>query len=79
MLFRSPRLGVGEFMLEAGELRPGDEIVITGPKTGAIITTVEQVRLDRDPVEKAIKGQAFSIPVPEKVRPGDRLYIWDKK
>lgn len=74
-----PRLGVGEFMLEAGELRPGDEIVITGPKTGAIITTVEQVRLDRDPVEKAIKGQAFSIPVPEKVRPGDRLYIWDKK
>jgi len=72
-----PRLGVGEFFMEAGEIKPGDEVVITGPTTGAIITTVEQVRLDRDPVDRAVKGQAFSIPVPAKVRPGDRLYIWE--
>lgn len=72
-----PRLGVGEFHLEAGEVTPGMEVVVTGPTTGALIFTVEQVRLDRDPVERAVKGEDFSIPVPSKVRPGDRLYIWD--
>jgi len=72
-----PRLGVGEFILEAGELKPGMEVVITGPSTGAIITDVKEIRLDRDPVEAAVKGEAFSMPVPEKVRPGDRLYVWE--
>lgn len=74
-----PRLGVGEFIMESGELRPGDEIIITGPLTGALITTVEQIRLDRDPVEKAVKGDTFSLPVPSRVRPGDRLYLWEKR
>lgn len=72
-----PRLGVGEFIMEAGELHPGDEIVITGPVTGALVTTVEQIRLDVDPVEGTYKGDTFSIPVPARVRPGDRLYLWE--
>lgn len=72
-----PRLGVAEFLLEAGALHPGDEVVITGPRTGALIFNIEQIRLDVDPVPEAVKGQVFSIPVPEKVRPGDRLYLWE--
>lgn len=71
-----PRLGVGEFVMEAGELRPGDEVVVTGPTTGALIFTVEEIRYDRDPEPVAEKGHVFSIPVPSRVRPGDRLYIW---
>lgn len=72
------KLGVGEFMMEAGELHVGDEIVITGPTTGALIITVDEIRVDLKSVEKAVKGDAFSIPVPAKIRPGDRLYRWDK-
>lgn len=72
-----PRLGVGEFLVEAGEVKNGDEIVITGPTTGAIILTIDEMRLDVDPVEKAVKGQSFSIKVPSKIRPSDRLYVWD--
>ena len=71
-----PKIGVGEFLLENGELRPGDEVVITGPTTGALIFTVEEIRVDLKPVEKAVKGDRFSIPVPAKVRPSDRLYLW---
>lgn len=71
-----PKLGVGEFRLEAGELRPGDEVVLTGPTTGALIFKVEQLRLERDPVEKVVRGQIFSMPVPAKVRASDRLYRW---
>ena len=71
-----PKIGVGEFQMEAGELRPGDEVVITGPTTGALIFKVEELRLDLKPVELVKKGDRFSLPVPAKVRPSDRLYLW---
>ena len=73
------KLGVGEFMMEAGELHPGDEVVVVGPTTGALIFNVEQLRLDVDPVDCVKKGQLFSMPVPAKVRPSDRLYLWENK
>lgn len=73
-----PKLGVGEFRLEAGELRPGDEVVLTGPTTGALIFKVEELRLDVEPVECVRKGQVFSMPVPEKIRLSDRLYRWEE-
>ncbi len=69
-------IGVAEFAMENGELSVGDEIVITGPTTGAIIMKVEEIRVDLKPVEKAVKGDRFSIAVPAKVRPSDRLYRW---
>ena len=69
-------IGVAEFQMESGELCVGDEIVITGPTTGAIITTVEEIRVDLKPVDKTVKGERFSIKVAEKVRPSDRLYRW---
>lgn len=70
------RLGVGEFFMEAGELHPGDEVLITGPTTGALTITVERIDVDCHAVDRAVKGQAFSIPVPAKIRPSDRLYLW---
>ena len=70
------KLGVGEFRMESGELHPGDEVILTGPTTGALIFKAEELRLDVDPVDVVKKGQVFSMPVPERVRPSDRLYLW---
>jgi len=70
------KIGVGEFLMEAGELKIGDEIVISGPTTGAIIMKVDELRFDLKPVDSVTKGQLFSMPVPEKVRPSDKLYLW---
>ena len=71
------KLGVAEFYVEAGEVRVGNEIIITGPTTGAIIMTVEELRVDLKPVEKAVKGESFSLRVGSKIRPSDRLYVWE--
>lgn len=71
------RLGVGEFLLEAGTVNVGDEVVIIGPTTGALITRIEEIHLDSGPVSSASKGSIFSIKVPEKVRLNDRLYVWE--
>ncbi len=69
-------IGVAEFQMESGELCVGDEIIITGPTTGAIIMTVNEIRVDLKPVEKTVKGERFSFKVDQKIRPSDRLYRW---
>ena len=71
-----PKLGGGEFLLENGTLSVGDEVVLTGPTTGALVFTVEELRLDLEPVQTVSKGDRFSMPVPAKIRPADRLYRW---
>ena len=68
------KLGVAEFEMESGDLKVGDEILITGPTTGAVMQTVDEIRVELTPVEQAVKGERFSIKVTEKVRPSDRLY-----
>lgn len=69
-------IGVAEFMVESGELNVGDEVVITGPTTGAIIITLDEIRVDLKPVAKAVKGEHFSIKVPSKIRPSDKMFRW---
>lgn len=71
-----PKIGIGEFQMEAGELHLGDEVVVTGPTTGALIFTIDELRVDLKPVDTVRKGDRFSLPVPEKIRPSDRLYLW---
>lgn len=70
-------IGVAEFFMEAGELHVGDEIVITGPTTGALMFTVDEIRVDLRPVEKTVKGESFSIKTDTKIRPSDKLFVWE--
>ena len=69
------RLGVGEFLLEAGGFQVGDKLLIVGPTTGAHYVAATDIHGDHGPVQKAEKGMRVSIPVPEKTRPSDKLYL----
>lgn len=71
------RLGVAEFLMEAGELYVGDEVIITGPTTGAVILTIEEMQVNCRSVNRVVKGESFSIKVPSKIRPSDRMYRWE--
>lgn len=72
------KLGVGEFIMEAGEINQGDEVIITGPTTGALIFTANDLRVDLKTVPRVTKGDVFSMAVPDKIRPSDRLYRWQE-
>ena len=72
-------IGVAEFLVEASELEVGDKLLITGPTTGAVLFTLDEIRYNLKPVEKAEKGQRISFKVPEKMRPNDKLYKLVKK
>ena len=70
------RLGVAEFLMEAGELHVGDNVLIEGPTTGAVPLTLTEIRVDLKPVKHTVKGEHFSIKTDVKVRPSDKLYKW---
>ncbi len=71
------RLGVAEFLMEAGELKVGDEVIIIGPTTGSVFLTIDEIQVDCHSVPLARKGDSFSIKVPGKIRPSDRMYLWE--
>ena len=68
------RIGVAEVAVEATTFSVGDRLLITGPTTGALWLNAEEIRYDLKPVETALQKQRVSIPVPEKVRPNDKLF-----
>ena len=67
-------IGVAEFLIEADELRIGDKVLIIGPTTGVVETTVEEIRVELKPTETAPKGVYCSVVMPELIRRGDKLY-----
>ena len=69
------KLQVAEFKVEAAPLHVGDRVLITGPTTGALYTTIREIRYDLKPVDEARQGWRVSIPVDRKIRPSDKLFI----
>jgi len=69
-----PKIGVAEFLMETGELKCGDEILITGPTTGVYESTVKEIRVDLNTVDSTQKGERFSMPVDVKIRRSDKLF-----
>ena len=68
------KLGVAEFAIEASEISVGDKLLITGPTTGVMYLDATEIRYDLKPVDTAKQGWRVSIPVPDKVRPSDKLF-----
>lgn len=66
-------IGVAEFLVEAAEVSVGDKLLITGPTTGAVFMTLDEARVELEPVQTVQKGQRFSMKM-DKMRPNDKLY-----
>lgn len=67
-------IGVAEFLMETQSLKVGDEILITGPTTGALTQIIEEIRVDLKSVEETVKGERFSFKVNGRIRPSDKLF-----
>jgi putative protease len=68
------KLGVGEFLIQTGNVVVGDEVVIIGETTGVLEAKISEIHTDFGKVEEAKKGDLFAISVPEKVRKNDKIY-----
>jgi putative protease len=67
-------INVAEVKLETEELSIGDEYIVLGPTTGVYEEKVTEIRVDLQRVDKAVKGDLFSIPTNKTLRRGDKLY-----
>jgi len=65
---------IGEFKIEAYDIALGDNILITGPTTGAQELEVKEMLVNDEKLEKAIKGDSVTIPLEFRIRPSDKLY-----
>jgi len=70
------KAGIAELVIESQGISLGDTIIISGPTTGYVETSVASLMIDGQPVQKAGKGTCATIPVPGKVRRHDKLYIF---
>ncbi|MEA2105593.1 MAG: peptidase U32 family protein [Bacteroidota bacterium] len=68
------KIKVAEFLIETNQVSVGDDILITGPTTGVVETTVKEIRVDQKNTAAAVKGQKCSIPIEQLIRRSDKLY-----
>ncbi len=69
---------IAEIRIETHGFAQNDPLLIAGPTTGAVEFDVEEIRVNLQKVGQTIKGDAASIPVPELVRRGDKVFRWNE-
>lgn len=79
------RIGVAEIAVESAPLHVGNRAMAIGATTGVVEFTVEDMRVNLQPVQKASKGARCSVAVDSAICPdgrlrrGDKIYIWQEK
>ena len=71
------RIGVAEVSVESAPLNVGDNVLVIGSTTGVVEFTVEDMRVELKPADTAPKGVRCSVASPQKLRRGDKLYIFN--
>ena len=66
---------IGHFQIHGEGFAPGDRLLITGPKTGVVYVTSDEVRHEETILERAEKGMDVTFRISEKVRENDKLYL----
>ncbi|WP_179317115.1 peptidase U32 family protein [Winogradskyella undariae] len=69
-----PKAKVGEFKIEAYDLSINDNILITGPTTGAKEFQLKDMLVNDKKLNKGTKGDSITIPLEFRIRPSDKLY-----
>lgn len=71
------KIKVAEFLIQARELKVGDEIMIIGDNTGIIQSRIENLRTDEDR-EVVFQGEKAAFPLHEMIKKNDKLYVIEK-
>jgi putative protease len=68
------RIGVAEVTVENDSLDVGDQILIMGPTTGVIESTIKELRIDELDCKSATKGEKCSFPLEQAIRRSDKVF-----
>jgi len=65
---------IAQFVIENGEIKVGDQVLISGPTTGEQEFEITQLFANGHSTENAKKGDQITFEVPFRVRLSDKLY-----
>lgn len=65
---------VGMFLMDDGEIKTGDTLLIYGPTTGKQKMKIESMHVNGAPSEKAIAGDKVTLQLPFRLRLSDKVY-----
>ncbi|MEK6948331.1 MAG: peptidase U32 family protein [Nanoarchaeota archaeon] len=73
------KTGIAEIEIQSGMLNKDDELLITGPTTGVVQTRIKDMMIEKEKTEHAKKNEKVTIPIKEKLRRNDRVFILKEK
>ncbi len=65
---------IGQFKIEAQQLKVGDDILITGPTTGVIEMKLDAMRVNDEESDIAKRGDEITFKIDQIIRASDKLY-----
>ncbi|MFM2359509.1 MAG: putative protease YhbU precursor [Bacteroidota bacterium] len=69
-----PRIGVAEYLIEAGSIQEGDELMISGPECGMVRTQLNPLMVNGEQATQALRGDKITFPFASKLTTRDKLY-----
>jgi len=69
-----PKANIGEFNIQAYDIKIGDTLLITGPTTGAQEIELTEMFINDKNGTQAQKGDVVTMPLSFRIRPSDKLY-----
>ncbi len=69
-----PKAKIGEFRIDAYDIKIGDTLLITGPTTGAKEFELTSMLVDDEKKDTATKGNNVTIKLDFRIRESDKLY-----
>ncbi len=69
-----PKAQIGQFYIESGEIKTGEQILIKGVTTGEQTMTLAELFVNDAPSAIATTGQTVSFKLPFRIRLSDKLY-----
>ena len=69
---------MAEIAVESAALHRGMDAMAIGATTGVVEFKVEDMRVNLEQAEVAPKGIRCSVAVSERLRRGDKIYIWEE-
>jgi len=70
---------IAELNLQAHPLKLGDRLVVMGNTTGVVYGDVKEMMMDEEKIEEAKHPNLVTVPISDKVRKNDRVYILRKR
>jgi putative protease len=74
-----PKAQVAHIRIKAREVHKSDDLLIIGKNTGVVEVDIQSLWVEDQPAKKVTKGQECTIKLEDKVREGDKVYLWEDR